>query len=172
MEQEHGLIAKVLTVAAARAQHMTQPGAAADPFWTELGSFGEEFVCRRHQAKEFKLFFCLQRKEFVPVTEFVAGLLTEHCRLAQLTKSLAISRRKIESDAAGDRDFFASHFVQYSALIKKHMLEEDRFYQMVARFLQPSEQLEIMALFEKLDRETAARIGPWAQQVASCSAGP
>ncbi len=166
LEQEHGLIAKVLTVADARARQVTQPGAAAEPFWAELSSFAEEFVSRRHQAKEFKLFLYLQRKEFFPVTEFVAGFLTEHCRLAQLTKSLSISLRMIEDEAASERNFFASHFAQYIALIRKHMFEEDRFYKLVASVLEPSEQFELMTGFEKLDRETAGRSGPWAQQVA------
>ena len=167
LEHEHRLIAKVLTVAQSRARNMVPAAAADELFWTELSRFAEEFVCRRHQAKEFKLFFCLQRQAHAQVTAFVGSLLTEHGQLAQLSKSLMISREMIKADAGNDHEFFAGHFARYIALIKKHMLEEDRFFRMVGGLVEPSEQFDLVAFFEKLDRETECRVGPWAQQVAS-----
>jgi hemerythrin-like domain-containing protein len=148
---EHRVIERVLTALEVGTERLDQGGNVDPGFFIDATNFIRGFADGCHHQKEEGVLFKAMVQAGMPTEEGpIAVMLAEHEQARTFTRGLLDAAQRLQ---AGDEEDARG----YAALLRQHIAKEDGIlFPMAASVISVSQQTEVEAAFQRLEREDAA----------------
>jgi hemerythrin-like domain-containing protein len=159
---EHRVIERVLTALEVGTERLDQGGSVDPGFFIDATDFIRGFADGCHHQKEEGVLFKAMVQAGMPTEEGpIAVMLAEHEQARTFTRGLLDAAQRLQ---AGDEEAAAAvvHNARgYAALLRQHIAKEDGIlFPMAASVISASQQTEVEAVFQRIEREDAAEAIP------------
>ena len=159
LSQDHRVIERVLNALdqAASRLHAGVPVPAA--FFAEVAEFIKGFADGCHHRKEEEhLFPAMEDAGFPRFGGPIGVMLAEHDEGRRYTAGLRAAAERLATGEAGAVAAVVENARGYAALLRQHIMKEDNvLFTMAKRALPPEKQGELLAEFERIEREDGSR---------------
>jgi hemerythrin-like domain-containing protein len=159
LSQDHRVIERVLNALdhAASRLHAGAPVPAA--FFAEVAEFIKGFADGCHHRKEEEhLFPAMEEAGFPRFGGPIGVMLAEHDEGRRYTAGLRAAAERLATGEAGAVTAVVENARGYAALLRQHIMKEDNvLFTMAKRALPPEKQDELLAEFERIEREDGSR---------------
>ena len=157
--QEHRVIEGLLSAVETAAQAAARGEAVRPAFFIEAADFISGFADGCHHHKEEGVLFKAMADNGVPVLGGPVGMmLQEHEMGRQFTRGMRAAAEEWQQGSEPARSRVVENALGYAALLRQHILKEDRIlFPMADRFIPEADHASVMTGFERVEH---AETGP------------
>jgi hemerythrin-like domain-containing protein len=151
---EHRVIERVISALESAAAFLEQGGEVRPGFFVEAADFIKGFADGCHHKKEEGVLFPAMTENGAPVNGGPVGvMLFEHEQGRMFTRALREAALKLADDPSA-RETVVKNALGYAALLRQHIMKEDRIlFPMADRLLPSEEQARVADGFEHVEHE-------------------
>lgn len=152
---EHRVIERVITTLEAAADRLEQGQSVRPEFFLDAADFIKGFADGCHHMKEEGVLFKSMESYGVPVEGGPIGMmLYEHEQGRKFTAGMRAAATQVQAGNTAGQEGLIENARGYAALLRQHILKEDRIlFPMANRFIPAEQYDEVLEGFEHVEHE-------------------